>query len=85
MARIPVTEEMITDPELQAMMLFDPYDRQSMADRIEWALQNRAELLTHQQPFYERMAQRTWRHVVDDHITILDRIAAERCEAGTRA
>ena len=26
MARIAVTEEVVTDPELQSLMLFDPYD-----------------------------------------------------------
>jgi glycosyltransferase involved in cell wall biosynthesis len=78
MARIAVTEEIVTDPDLQAAMLFDPYDWRSMAERIEWGLQNRAALLAQQKPLYERLARRTWRHVVDDHIDILDGIAAER-------
>jgi glycosyltransferase involved in cell wall biosynthesis len=77
MARIPVTEGVVTDPDLQSMMLFDPYDWQDMAKRIEWALENGATLLSKQRSLYDRLAQRTWRHVVDDHIEILDRIAAE--------
>jgi glycosyltransferase involved in cell wall biosynthesis len=75
MSRIAVTEDIVTDPDLQATMLFDPFDWRKMAERIEWALHNRADLLAQQRPLYERLAQRTWRHVVDDHIDILDRIA----------
>lgn len=75
MARIPVTEEVLTEPELQSATFFDPYDWRDMAERIEWALQHRDELLAIQQPTYERLAQRTWQHVVQEHISILDRIA----------
>jgi hypothetical protein len=76
MARIPVTEEIITDPELQAQMLFDPYDSQDMANRIEWGLNNRHALLEKQEPLYNQLSRRTWRHVVDEYIEILDRISA---------
>jgi len=76
MARIAVTEEVITDPDLQGVMLFDPYDWKDMAARIEWALQNRPALLDRQLKFYESHSQRTWRHVVDEHIAILDRISS---------
>jgi glycosyltransferase involved in cell wall biosynthesis len=75
MGRIAVTEEVITDPDLQDAMLFDPYDWKDMAARIEWALQNREALLTRQLKFYAKLSQRTWRHVVDEHIAILDRIS----------
>jgi glycosyltransferase involved in cell wall biosynthesis len=75
MGRIAVTEEVITDPALQDVMLFDPYDWKDMAARIEWALQNREALLTRQLKFYAKLSQRTWRHVVDEHIAILDRIS----------
>jgi glycosyltransferase involved in cell wall biosynthesis len=75
MGRIAVTEEVITDPDLQDAMLFDPYDWKDMAARIEWALKNREALLTRQLKFYEKLSQRTWRHVVDEHVAILDRIS----------
>jgi glycosyltransferase involved in cell wall biosynthesis len=78
MARIPVTEEIVTDSDLQEKMLFDASDWKDMANRIEWALENRATLLSSQRPLYELLAKRTWRHVVDDHIEILDRVAAQR-------
>lgn len=75
MARIPVTEEVITDPELQELMLFDPYDWTDMADKIEWSLQNTDTLVRQQKPYYERLAQRTWRNVVDEYVAALDRIS----------
>ena len=37
MSRIAVTEDVVTDPDLQAIMLFDPYDWRDMTERIEWA------------------------------------------------
>jgi glycosyltransferase involved in cell wall biosynthesis len=75
MARIPVTEEVITDPELQQQMLFDPYDWKEMADKIEWGLNNRCVLLAKQKPLYNQLSQRTWRHVVDEYVEILDSIS----------
>jgi glycosyltransferase involved in cell wall biosynthesis len=75
MARIAVTEEVVTDPELRSLMLFDPYDWEDMAARIEWALQNKDGLLEHQLKLYERLAERSWRTVVDEYIAILDRIS----------
>jgi glycosyltransferase involved in cell wall biosynthesis len=75
MARIPVTEEIIVDPELQAVMLFDPYDWRSMAERIEWALNHTEKLLHLQRPLYEKLTERTWETVVDEHITLLDQLA----------
>ena len=42
-------------------MTFDPYDWRSMADRIEWALDNRAALFARQHAFYESvLAKRSW-------------------------
>lgn len=80
MARIAVTEEVIADPELQELMLFDPYDWQDMAGRIEWALNHRQRLLARQKPFYEQLAQRSWHQVVDDYVQVLARISAKREE-----
>jgi glycosyltransferase involved in cell wall biosynthesis len=78
MARIAVTEEVITDPGLQAMMLFDPYVWQDIVDRVEWAIQNRDRLLSAQMDAYKMISLRTWDNVVADHIEILNRISAER-------
>ena len=75
MSRIPVTEEVLTDPELQEMTFFDPYDWQDMANRIEWALNNRDILLDKQQRIYKKLAKRNWTDVVNEHISILESIA----------
>ncbi|WP_170210797.1 glycosyltransferase [Tepidiphilus succinatimandens] len=77
MSRIGVTEEIITDHELQADMLFDPYDWQDMARKIEWALENRDQLYQKQKPIYEIRSQRSWTHVVDDYVSLLDRISCQ--------
>lgn len=76
MGDIAVTREIIVDPELREATLFDPYDWRAMADKIEWALQNREELYARQRRFYDEvLAKRTWGDVVDEHIAIMDRIA----------
>ncbi|WP_237759047.1 glycosyltransferase [Legionella birminghamensis] len=75
MADIPVTTEIINDPGLQQQMLFDPYSWKSLADRIEWALTNRDKLLKQQVHFFDKLAQRTWKDVVNDYINELDRIS----------
>ncbi len=77
MARIPVTLEVIKDPDLDQDMLFDPYDWKDMADRIEWGLQNKESLLAKQKIFYDVLKQRTWKTVVDEYIAILDRISTK--------
>jgi glycosyltransferase involved in cell wall biosynthesis len=75
MGRIAVTEEVVTDPELQKLMLFDPYDWEDMAARIEWALQNKESLLKRQLHLYERLSERSWKTVVNEYVAILDRIS----------
>src|SRR4051812_40126712 len=75
MARIPVTEEVITDPELRAMMLFDPYAWQDMAERVEWAIQNRDKLRAIQMDAFTAISMRSWDDVVNDTVRILDRIS----------
>jgi glycosyltransferase involved in cell wall biosynthesis len=77
MARIAVTEEVLTDPALLADTTFDPYDWRDLAARIEWALDHRAALYQRQRDFYDKvLAQRTWADVVDEHLAILDSLAA---------
>lgn len=76
MSRIAVTLEVLTDRELQQGSLFDPYDWRDMAARIEWAILNRAELLSLQQQTYTRLSERTWADVAREHTVLLDTIAA---------
>jgi glycosyltransferase involved in cell wall biosynthesis len=77
MSKINVVEEMITDPTLNEMMLFDPYDWKSMADKIAWALDHKDLLLNSQLPLYKQLSQRTWTHVVADYIDVLDKISQQ--------
>lgn len=76
MARIPVTEEVLVDPDLQAITFFDPYDWQDIAYRIEWALNHRDELLAVQRKTYEKLALRSWTDVVNEHIAVLEKISS---------
>jgi glycosyltransferase involved in cell wall biosynthesis len=80
MARIAVTEEVITDPALQDLMLFDPYRWRDMAGKIEWALCNNALLLQKQRALYDQLTKRSWANVVDEYIQILDRISSNRVD-----
>lgn len=75
MARIPVTEEVVEDPLLREMMLFNPYDWKDAASKVEWALHHRGELLSIQKELYTRLRQRTWRNVVDESVAALARVA----------
>jgi glycosyltransferase involved in cell wall biosynthesis len=75
MGRIGVTEEVLTDPKLQEMTFFDPYDWKSIADKIEWALNNLDPLREIQLQTYEKLMKRTWEDVVTEHITAMDEIA----------
>jgi glycosyltransferase involved in cell wall biosynthesis len=84
MARIPVTEDVILDETLREIMLFDPYNWQDVASRIEWALQHRELLLSAQREFYLQLSQRTWRNVVDDYVDILDGLAASSQSAAEK-
>lgn len=74
LARIPVTEEVLQDPQVQQASLFDPYDWHDMAGRIEWALNNREQLLALQNAAYAELGRRSWADVVREHIAILDDI-----------
>ncbi|BBP86045.1 glycoside hydrolase [Pseudomonas sp. Pc102] len=77
MARIPVTEEVLSEPELQRVTLFDPYDWRSCAERIEWAILNRDALLPVQLAVHGRLSERTWVDVTKEYVAALDRISAE--------
>jgi glycosyltransferase involved in cell wall biosynthesis len=75
MSRIPVAEEVLTAPALQKVTFFDPYDWRDCAERIEWGVKHRGELLSIQRETYTELAKRTWSDVVIEHVRLLDRIA----------
>jgi hypothetical protein len=75
MSRIAVSEDVLSEPLLQDLTFFDPFDFIDIARRIEWALSHREELLKVQRQFYARLAERTWTDVADEHIECLERIS----------
>lgn len=77
MARIAVTEEVIIDPELRELMLFDGYSWKDLAARIEWALSNKEHLLRKQRALYDQLERRSWANVVDEYIKLLERISSD--------
>jgi len=85
LARIPVTEDVVTDPALNSMMLFDGFDWHDMAERIEWAMEHREELAARQKQLYDRLAQRSWRDVAADYVVILDELASADRPAARRS
>lgn len=83
MSDIPVTREILAGDELQDLMLFDPYDWQSMAKRIEEALAEPDILYRKQRKFYDRvLASRTWGDVVSEHLSIMDDLGRSRPGGG---
>jgi hypothetical protein len=85
MAKIAVTEEVVTDPDMRDLMLFDPYDWKAIADKIEWALQNKELLLERQLRFITSSQSGRWQNVVDEHVAILDRISSEPRQSSSPA
>lgn len=82
MADIEVTREVLTDSDVLEATVFDPYDWQALADKIEWALDNRESVYAKQRAFYDQhLASRTWTDVVNEHIQVLDQLAAGRVPA----
>ena len=77
MSRIAVTEEVLSDKQLQRTMLFDPYDWRDMARAIRHGIEHHSELLDMQQHFYRTLAQRTWREVSRDTIRALETAAGD--------
>lgn len=83
MGDIEVTREVIKDPELREITLFDPYDWKAMANKIEWAITNKAELYARQRIFYDDvLALRNWSDVVSEHFTIMDTIRDREANCG---
>lgn len=77
LADIDVTREVMVDPALREVSLFNPYDWRVLGEKIEWAIQNRAALYDQQRKFYEDvLAKRSWADVVQEHLRVLDELAA---------
>lgn len=75
MSRIPVAEEILSDEKLRRLTFFDPYSWKDCANRIEWAVHHRQELLEVQKIAYQALSGRTWSDVVREHVDVLEKIA----------
>ena len=76
MSRIPAVLELVHDPVLQDAMLFDPYDSESIGERVRWALANRSRLLEMQRPLYDEMARRDWGVAASEYAALFAKLAA---------
>ena len=80
-ASIPATTnylETLVEP-----ILFDPYDWHAMADRIVWQSLTGRSYMRVREFFDATIAKRTWSHVVDDHVRVLEYCQAKH--SGTSA
>jgi glycosyltransferase involved in cell wall biosynthesis len=80
MSDISVTREVVP-PDLQPVMLFDPYDVEAIADRIAWALDHRSVLLARQRPFHAALQRRTWHDVAGEYRATLITAAGDSSRA----
>ena len=76
MSRIPAVLEVVHDPVLRDAMLFDPYDGESIGERVRWALANRSRLLEIQRPLYDEMARRDWGVAASEYVELFSTLAA---------
>lgn len=67
MSAIPVTLEEVQDKPLREVMLFDPYNVNDMADKVEWGINHREQLFLLQKPLFERFSQRSWADVAKEY------------------
>ena len=75
MSRIPAVLELVQDPILQDAMLFDPYDSESINERVRWALANRSRLLEMQRPLYDELARRDWGVAASEYAALFAKLA----------
>jgi hypothetical protein len=73
---IPVVRELIP-PSLLSTITFDPYDYYAMAEKMEWALENREGLLQQEDVLYQEMKKRTWYHVIQEYLDVFQKVIRE--------
>lgn len=83
MSDIPVVREMLP-ADLIKITLFDPYDVNAMADRIQWALENRQGLLEKQTTFHQHLCSRTWEDVSREYHAVFQKVANSHARASLR-
>ena len=73
-SRIPIVTDALTFPEKYNYMLFDPYDWEDIAEKIQWGVQNREKLLNVQRPLFREIMVRSWKDVINDYIDVFNYI-----------
>ncbi|GGG63337.1 glycosyltransferase [Paenibacillus radicis (ex Gao et al. 2016)] len=67
MSNIPVVNTEIDSLELKDLMLFDPYNPYSIAQKIVWAIENHQLLYEKQEKLFGNFGIRDWKVVVDEY------------------
>ncbi|CAM2939352.1 glycosyltransferase [Paenibacillus sediminis] len=75
MSNIPVVSSEIDDPNLKDLMLFDPYNPYSIAEKIVWAIDNAQTLFDAQDKLYQKFSQRDWKKVVSEYNEVFNKAA----------
>lgn len=75
MSKIAAVEEIIDLPELQKMMLFDPYSVNDMVEKMAWAIEHPDELYEAQKPLYEKLVNRSWEKIAEEYLNVFDSVA----------
>jgi len=75
MSDIPQVRDVLETAGLEEIM-FDPYDWRAMAEKIEWALSNKAELYEKELLLYKKMAERTPAMVADEYLSAFKKFVA---------
>lgn len=73
MSRIPQTQFLVNEFNLDNEMLFDPFDWRDIAEKMVWGLENRSKLFSMQIPMFNYLAQRSWDVVAQEYIQTFKR------------
>lgn len=74
MSDIPQVREITTGENLDEM-LFDPYNAEGMADKIEWGLEHVQYLFQMELPLYQKLKKRTDESVAKEYLEIFSNLA----------
>ena len=84
LANVPTVTEAI-DPAINGDFLFDRYPATNIADKIQYALENRDQLLNRQQELLAVMKERTWMDVANEYVTVFEKASLIWSDSGNPA
>ncbi|MCA1293920.1 glycosyltransferase [Paenibacillus sp. alder61] len=73
MSGITVVKAEIDDQELEKLMLFNPFNPMSIAQKIVWAVENSDFLFSKQNALYQKFNQRNWGKVVNEYNELFEK------------